>query len=110
MDAVLLARIQFAMTIGFHFIFPPITIGLAWLLVMVEWRAWRSGDETWKRMGLFFGKIFGLTFAIGVATGIVMEFQFGTNWAGYSRYVGDIFGAPLAAEALFAFFLESSFL
>ena len=110
MDAVLLARIQFAMTIGFHFIFPPITIGLAWLLVMVEWRAWRSGDEIWKRMGLFFGKIFGLTFAIGVATGIVMEFQFGTNWAGYSRYVGDIFGAPLAAEALFAFFLESSFL
>ena len=110
MDAVLLARLQFALTIGFHYLFPPITIGLAWLLVFVEWRAWRSGEEAWERVGRFFGRIFALTFAVGVATGIVMEFQFGTNWASYSRFVGDIFGAPLAAEGLFSFFLESSFL
>ncbi len=110
MDVVLLARIQFAMTIGFHFLFPPISIGLAWLLVVVEGMAWRTGDPTWERMGRFFAKLLGLTFALGVATGIVMEFQFGTNWASYSRFVGDIFGAPLAAEAIFAFFLESAFL
>jgi cytochrome d ubiquinol oxidase subunit I len=109
-DAVLLARIQFAITIGFHFIFPPITIGLAWLLVAMEWMGWRRGDETWVRMGKFFAKLLALTFAVGVATGIVMEFQFGTNWAEYSKYVGDIFGAPLAAEGVLAFFLESGFL
>ena len=110
MDAVLLARIQFAVTVGFHFLFPPITIGLAWLLVIMEGWGWRSGDPVWQRMGRFFGKLFALTFAVGVATGIVMEFQFGTNWADYSRFVGDIFGAPLAAEGIFAFFLESAFL
>lgn len=110
MDAVLLARLQFAMTVGFHFLFPPITIGLAWLLVIVETLGWRSGDVTYERIGAFFAKILGLTFAVGVATGIVMEFQFGTNWSAYSRFVGDIFGAPLAAEAIFAFFLESGFL
>jgi cytochrome d ubiquinol oxidase subunit I len=110
MDAVLLARIQFAVTIGFHFLFPPITIGLAWLLVVVEGIGWKSGDEAWIRAGRFFAKLFALTFAVGVATGIVMEFQFGTNWASYSRFVGDIFGAPLAAEGVFAFFLESGFL
>ena len=110
MDAVLLARIQFAVTIGFHFLFPPITIGLAWLLVVVEGLGWKTGDEAWVRAGKFFGKLFALTFAVGVATGIVMEFQFGTNWASYSRFVGDIFGAPLAAEGVFAFFLESGFL
>ncbi len=110
MDPVLLARIQFAMTVGFHFLFPPITIGLAWLLVIVEWKAWRKGEDAWRRAGLFFGKVLALTFAVGVATGIVMEFQFGTNWASYSRFVGDIFGAPLAAEGIFAFFLESAFL
>ena len=110
MDAVLLARIQFAVTIGFHFIFPPISIGLAWLLVVMEWMGWRRGDETWSRMGRFFGKLLALTFAVGVATGITMEFQFGTNWAEYSKYVGDIFGAPLAAEGVLAFFLESGFL
>lgn len=110
MDALILARLQFAMTIGFHFLFPPISIGLAWLLVFMEWRGWRTGDPVWVRMGKFFGKLFALTFAVGVATGIVMEFQFGTNWASYSRFVGDIFGAPLAAEGVFAFFLESSFL
>jgi cytochrome bd ubiquinol oxidase subunit I len=109
-DAVLLARIQFAVTVGFHFIFPPISIGLAWLLVVFEWLGWRRGDEAYVRLGKFFGKLLALTFAVGVATGIVMEFQFGTNWAQYSKYVGDIFGAPLAAEGVFAFFLESSFL
>ena len=110
MDVVLLSRIQFAITIGFHFLFPPLTIGLAWLLVVIEWRGWRSGDATWVRMGRFFAKLLALTFAVGVASGIVMEFQFGTNWASYSRFVGDIFGAPLAAEGVLAFFLESGFL
>lgn len=110
MDAVFLARLQFALTIGFHFIFPPITIGLAWLLVIAEGLGWRKQDPHWEAVGKFFAKLFALTFAIGVATGIVMEFQFGTNWASYSKYVGDIFGAPLAAEGVFAFFLESSFM
>ncbi len=110
MDPVLLARIQFAITVGFHFIFPPISIGLAWLLVIIEGKAWRTGDEGWERLGRFFAKLLAINFAVGVATGIVMEFQFGTNWAQYSRFVGDIFGAPLAAEGVFAFFLESGFL
>jgi cytochrome d ubiquinol oxidase subunit I len=110
LDPLLLSRLQFALTIGFHFLFPPLTIGLAWLLVIVEWLGWRRGDEDYVRAGVFFGKILGLTFAVGVATGIVMEFQFGTNWAEYSKFVGDVFGAPLAAEAVFAFFLESTFL
>lgn len=110
MDALLLARLQFALTIGFHFIFPPISIGLAWLLVIMEGLGWRRNDEMYVRMGKFFGKLLALTFAVGVATGIVMEFQFGTNWAAYSKFVGDIFGAPLAAEGIFAFFLESGFL
>lgn len=110
MDQVLLARIQFAMTIGFHFIFPPLTIGLAWMLVIFEAIGWKKKDEVYAAIGKFFGKILGLIFAVGVATGIVMEFQFGTNWAEYSKFVGDIFGAPLAAEGVFAFFLESTFL
>src|SRR5512135_3631216 len=110
MDAVLLARLQFALTVGFHFIFPPITIGLSWLLVIVETLGWKRKDALYARIGAYFGKILGLTFAVGVATGIVMEFQFGTNWAQYSKFVGDIFGAPLAAEGVFAFFLESGFL
>jgi cytochrome bd ubiquinol oxidase subunit I len=106
----LLSRIQFAMTVGFHFLFPPITIGLSWLLVIIEGLGWRTGSADWVRLGKFFGKILALTFAVGVATGIVMEFQFGTNWAQYSKFVGDIFGAPLAAEGVLAFFLESGFL
>jgi cytochrome d ubiquinol oxidase subunit I len=110
MDATFLARLQFALTAGFHFLFPPVSIGLAWMLVYVEHRAWRTGDEVWVRAGKYFGKLFALTFAVGVATGIVLEFQFGTNWSRYSRFVGDIFGAPLAAEGVFAFFLESGFL
>ncbi|HYG68978.1 MAG TPA: cytochrome ubiquinol oxidase subunit I [Anaeromyxobacteraceae bacterium] len=110
MDALTLARIQFAVTAGFHFIFPPITIGLGWLLVIAEWYGWKRQDAVYEQVGKFFGKLFAITFAVGVATGIVMEFQFGTNWATYSKFVGDIFGAPLAAEGVFAFFLESTFL
>jgi cytochrome d ubiquinol oxidase subunit I len=110
MDAVLLARIQFAMTIGFHFLFPPLSIGIAFMLVIIEAIGWKKKDEVYVSIGKFFGNILGLIFAIGVATGIVMEFQFGTNWAEYSKFVGDIFGAPLAAEGVFAFFLESTFL
>ena len=110
MDVLFLSRLQFAVTIGFHFIFPPLSIGLAWLLVLLEWRGWRGDDLFSRQIANFFARILALTFALGVATGIVMEFQFGTNWAEYSRYVGDIFGAPLAAEAIIAFFLESTFL
>ncbi len=110
MDAVLLSRIQFAITIGFHFLFPPISIGLAWLLTIIEGLSWQTGRDVYERAGKFFSKLLALTFAVGVATGIVMEFQFGTNWARYSKFVGDIFGAPLAAEGVFAFFLESGFL
>ncbi len=110
LDPVLLARLQFALTICFHFLFPPLSIGLAWLLVLVEGLGWKKRDEAYRQAGRFFGKLLGLTFAVGVATGIVMEFQFGTNWAEYSKVVGDIFGAPLAAEGIFAFFLESAFL
>ncbi|MEN7973374.1 MAG: cytochrome ubiquinol oxidase subunit I [Verrucomicrobiota bacterium] len=110
MDAVLLARIQFALTIGFHYIFPPMTIGVAWMIFMYNTRARKGGDPVFRQLAEFWTKVFAITFAIGVATGITMEFQFGTNWAAYSRFVGDIFGAPLAAEGVFAFFLESSFL
>ena len=98
LDVVLLSRIQFALTIGFHFLFPPISIGLAWLLVIAETVSWRREDEDYGRIGKFFARLLGLTFAVGVATGIVMEFQLGMNWAKYSTFVGDIFGAPLAAE------------
>ena len=110
MDVVLLSRIQFALTIGFHFIFPPLTIGLAWLIFWIMTKYKKTGDALYRNMARFWIKIFTLSFAVGVATGIVMEFQFGTNWSEYSRFVGDIFGAPLAAEGIFAFFLESSFL
>lgn len=110
MDPILLARIQFAFTIGFHFIFPPLTIGMAWVISFILLRHLQTGDHLYLRMARFWIKVFTLSFAVGVATGITMEFQFGTNWATYSRFVGDIFGAPLAAEGVFAFFLESSFL
>lgn len=110
METVLLARIQFALTIMFHFIFPPLSIGLAWMLVIVEGMGWKKKSEIYQRIGKFFAKLLAITFAVGVATGIVMEFQFGTNWSEYSKFVGDIFGAPLAAEGIFAFFLESGFL
>ena len=105
-----LARLQFAFTIAFHYIFPPLSIGLGVVLVVMEGLYLRTGDAVYRRMARFWTKIFGLTFAIGVASGIVMEFEFGTNWATYSRYVGDVFGSALAAEGIFAFFLESGFL
>ena len=107
MSAELLARIQFAFTIGFHFLFVPISIGLGVMLVIAERRYYKSGLEIDKASSEMWKKILAATFAVGVATGISMEFAFGTNWADYSRFVGDIFGAPLAAEGLFAFMLES---
>jgi cytochrome d ubiquinol oxidase subunit I len=110
MDAEMLARIQFAFTVGYHFIIVPLSIGLALMVVISETRYYKSGLESDKAASSFWIKLFTTTFALGVATGITMEFAFGTNWANYSRFVGDIFGAPLAAEGLFAFFLESTFL
>jgi cytochrome d ubiquinol oxidase subunit I len=109
LDPVLLARIQFAVTVGFHFIFPPLTIGMGWLIFYFMSRYKKTRDELFGGIARFWIKVFALTFVVGVATGIVLEFQFGTNWAAYSRFVGDIFGAPLAAEGIFAFFLESTF-
>jgi cytochrome d ubiquinol oxidase subunit I len=108
-DVVQLSRIQFALTISFHFIFPSITIGLAGLIAMTETLRWRTKREVYDRMSVFLTKLFAVTFVIGAVSGIVMEFQFGTNWSTFSGYVGDIFGAPLAAEGVFAFFLESAF-
>ncbi|MDH3458241.1 MAG: cytochrome ubiquinol oxidase subunit I, partial [Gemmatimonadota bacterium] len=110
MDAEILSRVQFASTIAFHYVFPPMSIGLGLLLVIMEGTYLRTGNELYHQMTRFWVRIFGLIFALGVSTGIVMEFQFGTNWAAYSRYVGDIFGSLLAAEGVFAFFLESGFL
>lgn len=110
MDYELLARTQFGLTIAFHYLFPPLSIGLGVFLVIMEGIYLRTGNELYHRMTKFWVKVFGLIFALGVATGIVMEFQFGTNWATYSRYVGDVFGSALAAEGIFAFFLESGFL
>ncbi len=109
-DVVTLSRIQFAFTVAFHFIFVPLSIGLGLIVAIFETKHYRSGKQEDAAAANFWLKIFTTTFAIGVATGITMEFSFGTNWADYSRFVGDIFGAPLAAEALFAFFLESVFL
>jgi cytochrome d ubiquinol oxidase subunit I len=110
MDVEILSRIQFAATIAFHYIFPPMSIGLGLLLVVMEGMYLKTGNELYHQMTRFWVRVFGLIFSLGVATGIVMEFQFGTNWAAYSRYVGDIFGSALAAEGIFAFFLESGFL
>jgi len=110
MDVVLLSRIQFAVTIGFHYIYPPLSIGLGLALVIMEGLYLKTGEAIYNQMTRFWVRIFGLIFALGVGTGIVMEFEFGTNWAAYSRFVGDIFGSPLAAEGIFAFFLESGFL
>src|SRR6202042_920904 len=108
-DVVTLSRLQFALTALYHFLFVPLTLGLSMLLAIMEAVYVMTGGEIWKRMTKFWGKLFGINFAMGVATGITMEFQFGTNWAYYSHYVGDIFGVPLAVEGLMAFFLESTF-
>jgi len=110
MDVVGLSRLQFAVTSMFHFIFVPLTLGLSILVAFMETRYVRTGDEQYKEMARFWGRLFLINFALGVVTGITLEFQFGMNWAEYSRYVGDIFGAPLAIEATLAFFLESVFI
>lgn len=110
MDVVTLSQLQFAATCMFHWIFVPLTLGLSIMTAWMETRYVTTGDETWLRMTKFWGKLFLINFALGVVTGITMEFQFGLNWAEYSRYVGDIFGAPLAMEATVTFFLESVFI
>jgi cytochrome d ubiquinol oxidase subunit I len=109
-DALSLARLQFAVTTVYHFFFVPLTIGLSILVAVMQTIYFRTGNELYKRMAKFWGKLFIINFALGVVTGIVQEFQFGMNWSEYSRFVGDIFGAPLAVEALLAFFIESTFL
>ncbi|MDE3236398.1 MAG: cytochrome ubiquinol oxidase subunit I [Bacteroidota bacterium] len=110
MSIEILSRVQFALTVGFHYIYPPLSIGLGLILVIMEGLYLKTGNEMYERMTRFWIKIFALIFGIGVATGIIMEFEFGTNWATYSKYVGDIFGSALAAEGIFAFALESGFL
>jgi len=110
MDIEILSRLQFAFTIAFHYIYPPLSIGTGVALVFFEGMYLRTGDKHWEQLTKFWIRIFALIFGIGVATGIVMEFEFGTNWAAYSRYVGDIFGSALAAEGVFAFALEAAFL
>ncbi len=108
-ELVDLSRLQFAVTALYHFLFVPLTLGLSWILVIMESVYVMTGKEIYRDMTKFWGKLFGINFVMGVATGITLEFQFGTNWAYYSHYVGDIFGAPLAIEGLMAFFLESTF-
>src|SRR5580693_3659953 len=109
-DVVTLSRLQFALTIMFHYLFPPLTIGMGVVMVFLEARYLWTKDIIYERAAKFWTQLFAVTFAMGVATGIVMEFEFGTNWATYSRFVGDVFGSALAAEGIFAFFLESGFL
>src|SRR6201989_90460 len=104
-----LSRLQFAMTALYHFLFVPLTIGMTFLLAIMESVYVMTGKQVYKDMTQFWGKLFGINFALGVATGLTMEFEFGTNWSYYSHYVGDIFGAPLAIEGLMAFFLEATF-
>jgi cytochrome bd ubiquinol oxidase subunit I len=110
MDPITLSRWQFGLTTVYHFLFVPLTLGLGWFVAYMQTRYYQTRDENFRKMSKFWGKLFLINFAIGVVTGIVQEFQFGMNWSEYSRYVGDIFGAPLAVEALMAFFLESTFL
>ncbi|HKK26572.1 MAG TPA: cytochrome ubiquinol oxidase subunit I [Gemmatimonadota bacterium] len=110
MDALTVDRLQFAFTVSFHYLFPQLTMGLALLILLLETQALRTGEERWERAARFWAKIFGINFAVGVVTGIPMEFQFGTNWAVFSRAAGGVIGQTLAMEGVFAFFLESSFL
>jgi cytochrome d ubiquinol oxidase subunit I len=110
MDAVLLARLQFGLTAGFHFLFPPTTLGLSFIVLVLETLYLRTKNDAYKDLSAYLVKVLGVVFVMGVATGITLEFAFGNNWAAYSRTVGDVFGAPLAAEAVFSFFLESVFL
>src|SRR3981081_2197494 len=108
-DVVDLSRLQFAVTALYHFLFVPLTLGLSWILVIMESVYVMTGKEIYRDMTKFWGKLFGINFVMGVATGLTLAVQFGTNWAYYSHYVGDIFGAPLAIEGMMAFFLESTF-
>ncbi len=110
LDVVVLSRIQFALTSSFHYIYPPLSIGLGLMLVIMEGIYIKTHNPLYKKMAQFWTKIFGLTFALGVATGLVQLFGFGTNWARYSRFVGDVFGSALGAEGVFAFFLEAGFI
>ncbi len=110
MNPEFLSRLQFALTASFHFIYPPISMGLGLLMVVMGWQYLRTKDPIWRQASFFWVKIYGLVFAMGIATGVVQEFEFGTNWSEYSRYVGNIFGSLLAAEGVFAFFLEGGFL
>jgi cytochrome d ubiquinol oxidase subunit I len=110
MDPITLSRWQFGLTTIYHWLFVPLTLGMGWFVAFMQTRYYQTRDETWRKMAKFWGKLLLINFAIGVVTGIVQEFQFGMNWSEYSRYVGDIFGAPLAIEALLAFFMESTFL
>src|SRR5215210_5112324 len=110
LDVVFLSRLQFALTIMFHYLFPPLTIGMGVVLVYLEGMYLRTREPIYETAAKFWTSLYAVSFAMGVATGIVMEFQFGTNWAPYSRFVGDVFGSALAAEGIFAFFLESGFL
>jgi cytochrome d ubiquinol oxidase subunit I len=108
-DPAFWSRLQFAFTITYHYLFPQLTMGLGWFLVYWKWRALRTGDEKYNKAVRFWAKVFGINFAVGVVTGIPMEFQFGTNWAGFTRYAGGVIGQTLAMEGMFAFFLESAF-
>ena len=103
------SRAQFALTAIYHWVFVPLTLGLAVVMGVMETLYYRSGDEFWQRTAKFWMKLFGINFAVGVATGLILEFEFGTNWSNYSWFVGDIFGAPLAIEGIVAFFMESTF-
>src|SRR5471030_404204 len=108
MDIVALSRLQFAITALYHFLFVPLTLGLSMILLIMEYVYVMTGRTIWRDMVKFWGTLFGINFAMGVATGVTMEFQFGTNWAYYAHYVGDVFGAPLAIEGLMAFFLGAT--
>ena len=103
------SRLQFALTAGYHWVFVPLTLGLAVIMAVMESIYVKTGDEFWKKTAKFWMKLFAINFAVGIATGIILEFQFGTNWSNYSWFVGDIFGAPLAIEGIFAFFMEATF-
>ena len=104
------SRAQFALTAIYHWVFVPLTLGLSFIIAFMESIYVRTGDEEWKRITKFWMTLFGINFAVGVATGIILEFEFGTNWSNYSWFVGDIFGAPLAIEGILAFFMESTFI
>ena len=110
MSPLTLARLQFAATTIYHFLFVPLTLGLAFIVAWMQYKSYKTGDKAWEQLTRYFGSLFLINFSLGVVTGIVQEFQFGMNWSNYSRFVGDVFGAPLAIEALAAFFVESTFL